>query len=158
MDHHLNWASAAGNAELRPALSDQGSGATAPCDGWALAASNQSHSARWGNNNSNASSNANAALDDAIGRFGSLNLGAGPSANGGGAMVEHPRAAGRGGVGHGGGVDDLDMGSLRVAGQAGGVAGAGYQQGQVSLRCSRQHITAVAVAERRTRDKRRADD
>ncbi|CAM9877206.1 unnamed protein product, partial [Laminaria digitata] len=105
-----------------------------PMQGWALAnkqvPQQQAHGGEgWGtssssssmrtSNNQNAGDSSPLLLDEAINRFGGMTLGTGPdkSGFGAGAIVECQHAAGSGG---GGGVDGLNMGSLRLAEEAGG--------------------------------------
>lgn len=102
-----------------------------PPQGWALAIKQAPQQAQggegWGTStssssmspNENAGDSSPLLLDETINRFGGMTLGTGPDKNGfgAGAIVECQHAAGFGG---GGGVDGLDMGSLRLAEEAGG--------------------------------------
>lgn len=112
--------------------SQEGAASPPPSQGWALANKEmpqQAHGGEgWGtstSSNSVRSPNQNAGgsspllLDEAINQFGGMTLGAGPgkSSFGAGAIVECQHTTGSGG---GGGVDGLNMGSLRLAEEAGG--------------------------------------
>lgn len=158
-DFHQAGTTAVPGGTAAPAAtvaSQQGAAPPSPSQGWALANKEAPQQAQggegWGtstSSNSMRSPNQNAGgsspllLDEAINRFGGMSLGPGPgkSGFGAGAIVECQHAAGSG---RGGGIDGLNMGSLRLAEETGG-AGSCFSHHPVRSRFLLVVVVSVSI-------------